>query len=369
MGAHEARLQPRGGTSPPTATARLEQRVARAAQAALAEHEFVAPVDVLVGLGWLAPNRVDEWRQGRVPYLEAVVEAGPGKISDSMRMFRRWATARGLTPSETAYVARSRDRRPLRFSASGDPAIERAYRTHWVSPELSEGKRARLAERQSRPPDLVVVSPIKDWTCAACDGTGGLLIMEDAGPLCMACADMDHLVFLAAGDGALTRRARRASTLTAVVVRFSRSRGRYERQGVLVEQEALARAETECLQDEPARARRRERESARRADEDLEQQARLADEIAARYPGCPAACAQAIARHAAARGSGRVGRTAAARALDGTAIELAVAASVRHLDTAYDELLMAGVARGDARELVRDDVARVLAYWRMTDAG
>ncbi|HVF77350.1 MAG TPA: DUF2293 domain-containing protein [Solirubrobacteraceae bacterium] len=344
----------------------LEQRVVRAAEAALAERRFVAPIDVLVGLGWLAPGRVDEWRQGRVACLEAGVEAGLGKVSTSMALFRCWAQARGLKPSETAYLMRSRDRRPLRFSTSGDPAIERAYRTHWFSPELSERERERLAERQSRPPDLVVVSPIKDWTCTVCAGTGGLLIMEDSGPLCMRCADMDHLVFLASGDAALTRRAKRSSGLTAVVVRFSRSRGRYERQGILVEEEALARAEAECLADEQARARRRERATAMRAGEDLELQARIAGEIARLYPGCPAQRAQAIARHAATRGSGRVGRTAAARALDPQAIELAVRASVRHRDTGYDELLMAGVERAQARAQVHDEVAHVLDGWRKT---
>jgi hypothetical protein len=98
----------------------------------------------------------------------------------------------------------------------------------------------------------VVVSPLKDWSCHACGGSGDLLLMEDAGPLCMACAEMDHLVFLPAGDAALTRRAKRASELSAVVVRFSRSRRRYERQGVLVEPDALARAQS----DTGARTRR-----------------------------------------------------------------------------------------------------------------
>ena len=46
----------------------------------------------------------------------------------------------------------------------------------------------------------------------------------------------DHLVFLARGDVALTRRAGKYSTLRAVVLRFSRSRKRYERQGILVEE-------------------------------------------------------------------------------------------------------------------------------------
>jgi hypothetical protein len=85
--------------------------------------------------------------------------------------------------------------------------------------------------------------------------------MEGPGPLCLACAEMDHLVFLATGDAALTRRAKAASTLSAVVVRFSRARKRYERQGILVEEDALAAAEQQCLADQEARSRRRERGS------------------------------------------------------------------------------------------------------------
>jgi hypothetical protein len=343
---------------------KLERRVVRVAAAALAERQYVTAIDVLVGVGWLAPRRVDEWRQGRVDYLERVVEAGLGNISTAMRVFRRWGQQRGLKPSETGYVARSRGGQPLRFSKSGDPSIERAYRTHWVSPELSEAKRARLAERQSKPPDLVVVSPVKDWSCSSCGGTGGLLIMEDVGPLCLACADMDHLVFLASGDAALTRRAKRASRLSAVVVRFSRARGRYERQGILVEESAIEQAEAECLADEQARARRREREAARRAEEDLELQARMAAKIASLFPGCPAERAEEIARHAAARGSGRVGRSAAGRALEEQALELAVAASVRHRDTPYDGLLMSGMNRSEAREHVRSDLARIMGAWQ-----
>jgi len=316
---------------------RLDERVARTAQAALDERGFVTGIDVLVGMGWLAPRRVDEWRQGRIAYLEAAVEAGAGKVSTAMRLFHGWARHSGLRPSETAYIARTRGRATLRFSESGNGDIERAYRTHWHSPQLSERQRARLAERQSRPPDLVVISPVKDWTCTSCGGSGDLLVMEGPGPLCMTCADLDHLVFLPAGSAALTRRAKAHSGLSAVVVRFSRSRRRYERQGILVGEDALGRAERECLDDAEARARRRDRDEERRARDDLKLQARIATEIAALFPGCPAERARAIARHAAARGSGRVGRTPAARALDRDTIELAVAASVRHEDTAYDE--------------------------------
>ncbi|MGZ8632926.1 MAG: DUF2293 domain-containing protein [Solirubrobacteraceae bacterium] len=347
-----------------TSSNRLEERVARAAQAALDAHGFVTAIDVLLSLGWVEPRRVDEWRQGRIECLEEALQVGPDKIPVALRLFDSWAQHQGLSPSETAYVARTRARPTLRFSKGGDGEVERAYRTHWVSPQLSERQRARMAERQSRPPDLVVISPVKEWTCTACDGSGDLLIMDGPGPLCMTCADLDHLVYLPAGSPALTRRAKAGSSLSAIVVRFSRSRGRYERQGILVEEDALGRAERECLADAEARSRRREREHERRGHDDLRLQARLADAIATAFPGCPAARAQAIARHAATRGSGRVGRTAAARKLDRDAVELAVVASVRHGDTAYDELLMSGIDRAQARDRVRDDVRRVLDAWR-----
>src|SRR5258706_9833338 len=67
--------------------------------------------------------------------------------------------------------------------------------------------------------------------------------------LCLACADLDHLVFLPSGDAALTRRAYKHSKLAAVVLKWSRARKRYERQGILVEEAALALAEQECLAD------------------------------------------------------------------------------------------------------------------------
>lgn len=111
--------------------------------------------------------------------------------------------------------------------------------------------------------------------------------MEGDGPLCLVCADLDHLVFLPAGDAALTRRARKASGLAAVVVRFSRSRGRYERQGILVEKEALAHAEEACLADEEARGRRRLSDTEQRSADDKAFQESFGREITRLFPGCP----------------------------------------------------------------------------------
>ena len=89
---------------------------------------------------------------------------------------------------------------------------------------------------------IVVFSILKPSVCAECGAElwkGSFLRMEKEKPLCLECADLDHLVFLPRGDVALTRRSRKYSVLSAVVVRFSRSRKRYERQGLLIESGAL----------------------------------------------------------------------------------------------------------------------------------
>ncbi|MFF8967935.1 DUF2293 domain-containing protein [Streptomyces sp. NPDC014995] len=211
---------------------------------------------------------------------------------------------------------------------------------------------------------LVVVQPLRRRHCAGCRrGPLPMLVLEDGAPHCLDCADLGHLVFLPRGDTALTRRSREESALSVVVVRFNRRKGRYERQGVLVEEAGLARAETRCLADAEARRRRRARDARRRAAQDMRFTEAFAAEILRLFPGCPADRAHAIAAHASVRGSGRVGRSAAGRALSEGAVVSAVVASVRHLDTSYDRLLMSGVPRHEARLRITAGVERVLREW------
>jgi hypothetical protein len=221
-------------------------------------------------------------------------------------------------------------------------------------------------------PEPIVFSILRASQCSECKTelhSGSFLTLEKGQPLCMTCADLDHLVFLPRGDTALTRRARKHSSLSVVVVKFSRARQRYERQGVLVEEAALDEAQEECFSDEEVRARRREREAERRQEEDQELVQEMAGKIRAFFPGCPPSEALAIARHTAVRGSGRVGRSASGRALDEGALRLAVIASIRHKHTHYDELLMRGLDRSEARWAVQDRIEEVLSSWENPEAG
>ena len=216
--------------------------------------------------------------------------------------------------------------------------------------------------------DLKVFITSRESVCDECQESLGsrawIVLAGDAGALCLSCADLDHLVFLPSGDAALTRRAKKYSTLSAVVLKWSRARKRYERQGLLVEEPALKQAESECLADEEARSQRRLREADHRAELDRAYIKRFTERICQLFPSCPSKTAQSIAEHACTKYSGRVGRSAAAKALDKNTVGLAVRAHVRHAQTPYDKLLMKGWDRAEARLQIEDQVVSVLTKWR-----
>ena len=146
--------------------------------------------------------------------------------------------------------------------------------------------------------------------------------MEKAKPLCLECADLDHLMFLPRGDAALTRRSRKYSTLSAVVVKSTRSRERYE-----------ARACSSNRTPLSARGRmpQRRRKAPNRAGEGRARARTSRPAVRrtiprcrrSRYLDCPVDEAERC-EDAREKYSGRVGRSAAAKSFDATAIEPAV---------------------------------------------
>src|SRR5258708_5254855 len=220
--------------------------------------------------------------------------------------------------------------------------------------------------------ELKVFISNRDSTCGECGEDLGrkawITLVRDKGALCLSCADLDHLIFLPSGDAALTRRARKHSLLSAVVLKWSRARRRYERQGLLVEEVALELAEDECLADADLRARRREREAERRAELDETFVERFAAKIREAFPRIVSGREQKIAEHACLKYSGRIGRSALGQKMDEQAVRLAVIAHIRHNETNYDELLGRGWERSDARRAVAERVHEVLDEWQAAGA-
>ncbi len=231
----------------------------------------------------------------------------------------------------------------------------------------------RISDAMARKPEeIAVFITNRESVCDECGedlGRGAWIrLAGERGALCLSCADLDHLIFLPAGDAAVTRRSKKYSVLWAVVLKWSRPRKRYERQGLLVEEEALEQAEAECLEDADVRARRRERAALRRAELDRRYVEAFAGKVRQMYPSCPAGREEVIAEHACLKYSGRVGRSAAAKSLDERMIRLAVQAHVRHRETRYDEYLARGDDRDHARAVIAEDVDRVLAAWQRPPA-
>jgi hypothetical protein len=231
----------------------------------------------------------------------------------------------------------------------------------------------RLMSAISTPPkaekeEIKVFISNRNSTCDECGEDlrrkAWITLVRDIGALCLSCADLDHLVFLASGDAALTRRARKYSRLSAVVLKWSRARRRYERQGLLVEESALDLAEGECLADFEVRALRKEREASRRAGLDEKFVQQFANKIRELFPRMETGREQGIAEHACMKYSGRIGRSSAAKSLEEKAVLLAVIAHIRHRETNYDDLLGKGWERSDARSAVAERINEVLGSWQ-----
>ncbi len=116
---------------------------------------YAAPVDVLMDLGVLKKEQYENWRHGRVPYLERVCTVNLSRLSAILREMKVYAGKAGLKPSFCFYrqwAVRKGGRGkspsvPLRFSRSGKEAVERQYATHFVD----AARTAQLKELASRP--------------------------------------------------------------------------------------------------------------------------------------------------------------------------------------------------------------------------
>jgi hypothetical protein len=113
----------------------LYPRIARAVERILARGKVVAPVDVLVRMGLLAPKRLEDWRRGRVPYLEKVIDCNLTRLSRLLRILQFHAHDLKLVPSMTAYNRWGKGpMQRLRFTKTGDRKLEEVYRRHFVWP-------------------------------------------------------------------------------------------------------------------------------------------------------------------------------------------------------------------------------------------
>ncbi|WP_092470030.1 hypothetical protein [Desulfotruncus arcticus] len=116
---------------------KLRKKVRRTAAEILAAEIVISPVDLLMRMGMLSKKDYEDWRMGKIPYLERVCRANLSKLGTAMKELKKFARENNLKPSITVYTKWGKGKKTLlRFSKSNNPAIEKAYSTHYVNRKL-----------------------------------------------------------------------------------------------------------------------------------------------------------------------------------------------------------------------------------------
>ena len=116
----------------------LFPKIERVVATILEKDKVVRPIDVLIGMQLLSRDDLQEWRCGRIPYLEQVISSNLTRLSRLLRILRFHVHDLKLVPSATAYLRHgSGPKQRLRFTKTGDAKLEKVYSTHFVWPGRS----------------------------------------------------------------------------------------------------------------------------------------------------------------------------------------------------------------------------------------
>ncbi len=128
----------------------LKIKVHKIAGQLMYNKKYIAPVDLLMELGYLTAKDHENWRMGKVPFLEQVCQVNLKKLSRIMKILRDYCQKLKYNPSYTAYMSWGKQqKRKLRFSKSGESFIEQAYATHYVNPILRKEKLEKKEEEDT----------------------------------------------------------------------------------------------------------------------------------------------------------------------------------------------------------------------------
>jgi hypothetical protein len=107
-------------------------------------YRVAMPYLVFIKMGYLTQKHYEDWRFGRVPYLEKVITCNLTKIYRILRILKLHAEDSKLKPSRTVYKRWASDKKILlRFSKTGHPMVEELYSTHYVAPPRQKPANAK----------------------------------------------------------------------------------------------------------------------------------------------------------------------------------------------------------------------------------
>jgi hypothetical protein len=124
----------------------LEKKVKSLVHSLRYEKGVVSAVDILIQLGFLTEKDYEDWRFGRVDYLEKVCSVNLSKLTLINKSIRKHSIDLGLESSWSGYNQFGKGvKRRLKFSKTGTKNIEDGYATHYLDKERLKELKAEKA--------------------------------------------------------------------------------------------------------------------------------------------------------------------------------------------------------------------------------
>ncbi len=119
----------------------LRNRIKLIGKEIIEEKGYLTSIDVLLKLDYLSEKDYENWRFGKVEYLEKVCGVNLKKLSTINKTIKEISGQWNLKKSWTAYNKYGKEKKiRLRFSKTGIEQIEEAYSTHYINIEKTKNK-------------------------------------------------------------------------------------------------------------------------------------------------------------------------------------------------------------------------------------
>ena len=111
----------------------MKNKIKEISNQLIADKGFICSINILCALDILSKVQINDWRFGKIPYLEKVCNKNLGTLTFINKTIKEIAKDKNLKPSWTAYNKFGKGvKSRLIFSKTKDENIENAYATHFI---------------------------------------------------------------------------------------------------------------------------------------------------------------------------------------------------------------------------------------------
>ena len=110
---------------------RIEQ-IRNSIDSQIKQKGFATVVDTFIDIGILDEQDYENWRKGKIIYLEKVCKGNLNKLSEILKEIYKYSKELNLKENYTFYKKYGKGKVKLRFSKSGQDNIEKRYSTHFI---------------------------------------------------------------------------------------------------------------------------------------------------------------------------------------------------------------------------------------------